>query len=177
MRRSLLSLPLAVLVLAAGCGSSDDNSSSSSSSGSGGYGAPAPAKSSGSGGAATLKVTKGKLGTYVTDSKGLTLYLFEKDSGGKSACAGECAKVWAPLSTDGAPKASSGVQADLLGTTKRSDGSMQVTYGGHPLYHYDDDHSPGQTEGQDSHEFGAGWYVVSPAGKKIEEAGGGGDES
>src|SRR3954466_15549689 len=146
MRRCMLSLPLVVLVLAAaGCGSSADNSSSSSSSsGSGGYGA-APSKSSDSGGAATLKVAKGELGSYVTDSKGLTLYLFEKDSGGKSACQGECAKIWAPLSTDGEPQAGSGVQAGLLGTTKRSDGSMQVTYGGHPLYHYDDDHSPGQT--------------------------------
>jgi predicted lipoprotein with Yx(FWY)xxD motif len=165
MRRVLLSLSIAVLVLAAaGCGSSNDKSSSSSSSS--GYGSkPAPSKSTA---AASLKTAKGKLGTFLTDGKGLTLYMFEKDAGGKSACSGACAKVWTPLTTQGAPKGASGLQAGLLSTATRSDGSKQVTYGGHPLYHYDDDHKPGQTEGQDSHEFGAGWYVVAPSGKKVE---------
>jgi predicted lipoprotein with Yx(FWY)xxD motif len=117
---------------------------------------------------AKLQVRTGKLGRFLVDGKGLTLYLFEKDRGGKSACSGTCAKVWAPLLTSGRATAGHGVTASKIGSTKRSDGTMQVTYAGHPLYHYDDDHKPGQTEGQGSKAFGAGWYVVGPAGTKID---------
>jgi predicted lipoprotein with Yx(FWY)xxD motif len=60
------------------------------------------------------------------------------------------------------------VLASKIGTTRRKDGKLQVTYGGHPLYRYDDDHKPGQTEGQGSKAFGAEWYVVAPSGKKID---------
>jgi predicted lipoprotein with Yx(FWY)xxD motif len=117
---------------------------------------------------AKLQVRKGKLGQFVVDGKGLTLYLFEKDKHGKSACSGSCAKVWAPLITSGKPTAGAGVVASRIGTTKRNDGTLQATYGGHPLYHYDDDHKPGQTKGQGSKAFGAGWYIVAPSGKKID---------
>ena len=61
-----------------------------------------------------------------------------------------------------------GAGASLLGTIRRAAGTTQVTYAGHPLYRYLPDTKPGQTHGQDSHDFGAGWYVLSPAGKKIE---------
>jgi predicted lipoprotein with Yx(FWY)xxD motif len=117
---------------------------------------------------AELQVRKGKLGRFIVDGKGLTLYLFEKDKGGKSACSASCAKVWAPLITSGKPTAGAGVVASKIGTTKRKDGTLQATYGGHPLYQYDDDHKPGQTKGQASTAFGAGWYVVAPNGKKID---------
>jgi predicted lipoprotein with Yx(FWY)xxD motif len=119
---------------------------------------------------AKLQVRTGKLGRYVVDGKGLTLYLFEKDKQGKSACYTSCAKVWAPLITSGKPTAGSGIVASKIGTTKRKDGKLQATYGGHPLYHYDDDHKAGQTEGQGSTAFGAGWYVVAPSGKKIDKS-------
>ena len=119
---------------------------------------------------AKLQVRKGKLGRYIVDGKGLTLYLFEKDKGGKSACYGSCAKVWAPLLTSGKPMAGSGVTASKVGTTKRKDGALQATYNGHPLYHYDDDHSPGQTKGQGSKLFGAEWYVLAPSGSKIDKS-------
>ena len=119
---------------------------------------------------AKLMVRKGKLGRYVVDGKGFTLYLFEKDKGGKSSCYSSCAKVWAPLLTSAKPTAGSGVTASKIGTTKRKDGSLQATYGGHPLYHYDDDHKPGQTKGQGSKAFGAEWYVVAPSGKKIDKS-------
>jgi predicted lipoprotein with Yx(FWY)xxD motif len=117
---------------------------------------------------AKLQVHKGKLGRYVVDGKGFTLYLFEKDAHGKSACYASCAKVWAPLLTSGKPTAGSGVKTSKIGTVKRKNGTTQVTYGGHPLYHYDDDHKPGMTEGQGSREFGAKWYVVAPSGNKID---------
>lgn len=119
---------------------------------------------------AKLMVRKGKLGRYVVDGKGFTLYLFEKDRNGKSACYSSCAKVWSPLLTSGKPTAGAGVVASKIGTTKRRDGKLQATYGGHPLYHYDDDHKPGQTEGEGSRAFGAEWYIVSPSGKKIDKS-------
>jgi predicted lipoprotein with Yx(FWY)xxD motif len=119
---------------------------------------------------AKLMVRKGKLGRYVVDGKGFTLYLFEKDRHGKSACYSSCAKVWSPLLTSGKPTAGAGVVASKIGTTKRRDGKLQATYGGHPLYHYDDDHKPGQTEGEGSRAFGAEWYIVSPSGRKIDRS-------
>ena len=118
---------------------------------------------------AKLQVRKVGLGRIVVDGKGLTLYLFEKDKGGRSACTGACAKEWAPLLTSGKATAGSGIAAAKIASIKRKDGTTQVTYGGHPLYHYDDDHHPGQTEGQGSKAFGAEWYVVTPAGRKLED--------
>jgi len=119
-------------------------------------------------GAGTVHARHGKLGTSVVDAKGLSLYLFEKDKGKKSACYGACAKVWKPLVVKAKPTAGSGLQSSLLSTITRTGGAKQVTYGGHPLYYYDDDHKAGQTEGQGSSQFGAKWYVVAPSGKKID---------
>jgi predicted lipoprotein with Yx(FWY)xxD motif len=119
---------------------------------------------------AKLEVRKGKLGRYIVNGKGFTLYLFEKDRNGMSACYSSCAKIWSPLITSGKPTAAAGVTASKIGTTKRKDGSLQATYAGHPLYRYDDDHKPGQTEGEGSKAFGAEWYAVAPSGKKIDES-------
>jgi predicted lipoprotein with Yx(FWY)xxD motif len=119
---------------------------------------------------AKLQVRKGKLGRYIVDGKGFTLYLFEKDKHGKSACYGPCSKVWSPLITSRKPSAGAGVIASKIGTTKRKNGKLQATYGGHPLYHYDDDHKPGQTEGEGSKAFGAEWYILAPSGKKIDKS-------
>jgi predicted lipoprotein with Yx(FWY)xxD motif len=108
------------------------------------------------------------LGKILVDSKGRTLYLFEKDKGPTSTCSGACASTWPPFTTNGQPKAGSGVTASMLGTTKRSDGTTEVTYNGHPLYYYAGDSNPGDTNGQNLDQFGAEWYVLSPAGKKVE---------
>ena len=120
--------------------------------------------------AAKLQLRTGKLGHFVVDARGMTLYLFEKDTNGKSHCSGACAKVWAPYVTKGKPTAGTGLSAAKIGTTKRAGGATQVTYGGHPLYHYDDDKKPGQTKGEGSKEFGAEWYVVGANGKKIDKS-------
>jgi predicted lipoprotein with Yx(FWY)xxD motif len=117
---------------------------------------------------ATVSTGGSSLGRILVDAKGGTLYLFEKDRRGRSACAGTCATYWPPLLTRGRPIANRGARASLLGTIRRPDGKTQVTYAGHPLYRYLPDTRPGQTKGQDSHAFGAGWYVLSSAGKKIE---------
>jgi predicted lipoprotein with Yx(FWY)xxD motif len=120
---------------------------------------------------ATVKTrTAGDLGKIIVDGRSRTLYLFEKDKNGKSSCSGACATNWPPLLTKGKPKASGSVKASKLGTTKRSDGTTQVTYGGHPLYTFlADKNKPGSTKGQELDAFGAEWYVVGTNGKKVEE--------
>jgi predicted lipoprotein with Yx(FWY)xxD motif len=121
---------------------------------------------------AKVGVRTTKLGKILVNSKGVTLYLFEKDKKGKSACSGACAKAWPPLLTKGKPKASGGASAAKLGTTKRSDGTTQVTYNGHPLYTFImDAKKPGRTAGQGIDAFGAEWYVVGTNGKAIEKKG------
>jgi predicted lipoprotein with Yx(FWY)xxD motif len=146
---SALALP-AIAVAIAGCGGNSSNANAS------------PA-SSGS----TVNVRSTSLGKILVDSQGRTLYLFEKDTGPKSTCFGACASAWPPFRTTGKPKAGAGVTASLLGTTTRSDGNDEVTYSGHPLYYYAGDQKAGDTNGQDLNQFGAPWYVLSPAGKKI----------
>jgi predicted lipoprotein with Yx(FWY)xxD motif len=131
----------------------------------------APAKGS------VVSTAKTSLGTVLVDSRGRTLYLFQKDRNGKSACSGQCATFWPPLITTGKPIAAGGARASLIGMTKRADGRMQVTYNHHPLYRFAKDTKKGQTTGEELNAFGAKWYVVSPAGAKIENddnSGGGG---
>ncbi|KJS56982.1 hypothetical protein [Streptomyces rubellomurinus] len=119
-------------------------------------------------GGTTVAVHSNKLGMILTDSQGRTLYLFEKDSPTMSACDGACASAWPPLTTTGAPQAGSGVDAAQLGTVTRADHSLEVTYHGHPLYYFSGDQKPGDTNGEGSKAFGAGWYVLDPSGSKID---------
>jgi predicted lipoprotein with Yx(FWY)xxD motif len=116
---------------------------------------------------ATVKITGSKLGRILVDSKGITLYDFVKDKGTTSVCYGACAALWPPLLTTGKPVAGPGVRASLLGTTRRKDGKLEVTYGGHPLYYFVTDRKPGQTTGQGVNQFGGPWWVLSAAGKEI----------
>lgn len=130
----------------------------------------APNTSNEGGTIATAKV--GNLGQVLVDGEGRTVYLFEKDQGGKSSCSGACAAVWPPVTTTGTPHAGTDAKASKLGTTTRSDGKKQVTYGGHPLYYYAPDGGvKGSAKGQGLTQFGAGWYVVSSAGQKVEKGG------
>jgi predicted lipoprotein with Yx(FWY)xxD motif len=150
----------------AACGGSSSSygGSSSTASGSG-----SSASSTSSAGAASVKTAKtGPLGTFLTDGKGRTLYLWDADTGRSSTCTGGCATAWPPLLTTGAPKGGTGVDASLLGTTTRSDGGREVTYAGHPLYYYSGDSGAGQANGQASSAFGAPWWVVSPRGTAVQ---------
>ena len=118
--------------------------------------------------AATVSVaTNTALGKILVDGSGRTLYLFEADKGTASTCYGACATYWPPLLTSGAPQAGTGINASLLGTTKRNDGAIEVTYGGHPLYHVVTDHNPGDATGQGVNNFGAPWDVVGPDGNQV----------
>ena len=118
---------------------------------------------------AKIGVASSGLGRIIVDGRGRTLYLFEKDKHGKSACAGQCAAFWPPLIASGKPLATAGAKASLLGTTKRADGRLQVTYNHHPLYRFVKDTKKGQTNGEEVDAFGAEWYALSPAGAKIEK--------
>ncbi len=114
-----------------------------------------------------LHIAKAHLGRILVDSRGITLYDFVKDKGKTSVCYGACAALWPPLITHGKPVAGHGVRRRLLGTTKRKDGKLEVTYGGHPLYYFVTDRKPGQTTGQGVNQFGGPWWVLSPKGKEI----------
>ena len=102
-------------------------------------------------------------------ASGRTLYLFEKDKTTASTCDGACASVWPPLTTNGKPQAQAGISAAKLGTTKRNDGKVEVTYAGHPLYYYVSDTEPGQLSGEGLDQFGATWDAVAPSGKGIDK--------
>jgi len=153
----------AIALVSTACGSTAYSSS--------GYGAPTAATTATRVSAATVGVRHTSLGRVIVNSKGRTLYLFEKDTSRRSACSGQCAQFWPPLLTHGAPVARTGVKQSLLGKIRRADGTQQVTYAGHPLYLYVGDSKPGQTNGEGSQEFGAGWDVLSASGKKIESDG------
>jgi predicted lipoprotein with Yx(FWY)xxD motif len=132
------------------------------------------AASSATAGRVTLHKTK--IGKVLATSSGRTLYLFMRDKHKKSACYGQCATYWPPLMKKGALRAGPGVKAGLLGTTKRKNGKLQVTYKGHPLYLFKLDKGSGQISGQGQNFFGGRWYALSAAGsanKKAPPAGGG----
>jgi predicted lipoprotein with Yx(FWY)xxD motif len=187
---SRIKYALALLVVAAlvvaGCGGGSDSSSggayggksgggskpatnkeTSESSTKGGYGEETETASGGDGIVSAAKV--GDLGTVLVNSEGLTLYDFHKDKGSKSACYGACAAAWPPLLSEGNPQAQGPADRSMLGTTKRTDGTVQVTYNGWPLYTYAGDKGPGEANGNDIDQFGAEWYALQPDGQEPED--------
>ena len=165
------------LLLAAGCGGGDDGDS-----GSGAAQAPseeAAMKEKAGGGkearaanprageaAVTVKTAGSDFGRILFDGDDQAIYLFDKEKSDRSECYGACAAAWPPVLTKGAPRAGGGVRTGLLGTTKRDDGTTQVTYNGHPLYYYVDD-GPGEVLCNDVNEFGGLWLVVGPGGEPV----------
>jgi predicted lipoprotein with Yx(FWY)xxD motif len=117
-----------------------------------------------------VSTAKTSLGRIIVNSNGHTLYVFGKDTNGKSACSGQCAAFWPPLVMSGKASVAGGAKASLLGTTKRADGRLQVTYNHHPLYSFVKDTKAGQTNGEGLNVFGATWHAISPAGAKIAKA-------
>ena len=169
-RLTLIPLAAAAL-LAAGCG--DDDSSSAQDS------APAAdsamkddedavasdeAMAAKSG--ATVKVVSSQYGRVIADKRGEAVYLFDKEAGKRSRCYGDCAVAWPPVLTKGKPRAGKGADASLLGTTRRRNGKLQVTYNGHPLYYFKDD-EPGRILCHNVDEFGGLWLVVDRRGNAV----------
>jgi predicted lipoprotein with Yx(FWY)xxD motif len=132
---------------------------------------PTPAPTSGSAPLYEVKTgTVPGLGTVLVAGNGFTLYLFVPDKqSGVSTCYGGCAAAWPPLLLTGTdtPIYGSGVKPGLLGSAKRTDGTLQVTYNGWPLYLWQGDSVPGQATGQGINSTGGLWYVLNPAGKEI----------
>jgi predicted lipoprotein with Yx(FWY)xxD motif len=146
-----VAVPLAAVAIAA-CGSDDT---------------PTATPKTASGDAATIDVANSDLGKILVDAKGRTIYLFKKDAGTKSECSGDCVVDWPPVTAAGKPTVGTGLTASKVATTQSTDGKTQVTYNGHPLYLFQGDKSPGDTSGQGLNAFGAGWFVLSPAGDEI----------
>ena len=126
-------------------------------------GAPAPAAM------ATVALRSTAFGQILVDGSGRTLYLFQADKPNMSTCYGDCAAVWPPLTVTAMPSGGAGINESLLATSKRTDGSLGVTYNGHPLYYFVSDKQPGDTTGQAINSFGAEWYVLSAAGSKVDK--------
>lgn len=117
--------------------------------------------------ASSVSVKSSRLGRILVDSRGRTLYLFERDTGPKSTCYGGCASVWPPVTVSGKPTAGAGASASRIATTQRTDGRTQLVYAGHPLYYYSVDQKPGDVEGQDLTQYGGKWNALDPTGKAI----------
>ena len=146
---------VAVALIAAACSSSSTTPKSSSSSSAAGASAAASAPASSSGTALKTATIGGA--TVLTNAKGFTLYSFAPDTPATSKCYGSCAAYWPPVT--GTAAASSGVPG-RVGTIKRTDGSEQLTYNGHPLYTYGGDTAPGQARGNDLNLNGGLWHEV-----------------
>jgi predicted lipoprotein with Yx(FWY)xxD motif len=113
----------------------------------------------------TISLRTTAVGKVLVASNGRTLYSFTADKGKKSVCYGQCASFWPPLVAR-KPTVGAGLSSSKLGTTKRKDGKLQVTYGGRPLYFFAQDKRAGDLNGQDFVHFGGARWVVSAAGKK-----------
>jgi len=141
---------------AVGCGSSGGRNASSQ----------APPKTA-SGKSATVGVANENVGKVLVDSRGRTLYLFERDSGSKSACTGACSVQWPPLIASGKPTVGNGANPSLVAISARLDRKTQVTYNGHPVYLFSGDRKPGDTNGQAVNAFGGLWYALSSSGDPV----------
>jgi predicted lipoprotein with Yx(FWY)xxD motif len=114
--------------------------------------------------AAKLSVRSSEYGKAVFGPSGKVLYVFGADRGSTSNCYGVCASAWPPLLTTSAPLGGPGIQTKLLGTTKRKNGVLQVTYNGHPLYYYSAD-AVGKIMCQHANMHGGVWLIIKPNGQ------------
>ena len=160
MRRAITALAAMALILSAcGAGEAGDTTTTAGPPGT----TTAPPTATTEPDAATVQVASSSLGEILVDADGRSLYLFMPDAQGESTCYDACESNWPPLTVEGI--AGDGVDAALLGTTERTDGSVQVTYNGWPLYHFGGDAAAGDTNGQGLNDV---WFVVSPTGEAIE---------
>jgi len=115
----------------------------------------------------TVTVKSSTYGRILFDGRGFALYAFTRDPRGRSVCRGACATAWPPYLVKGRPRADAGVNSSQLGTTKRADGRLQVTYAGRPLYYYIGDRKPGQVLCQNVKAFGGNWIVLRANGRLV----------
>jgi len=176
-----IALLLAALLLLAACGGAEDDAGDAAEASEvtqASEPAAAPSEPSAAtsdeaaAGAGAIEVSSTDLGEILVDGEGMTLYVFDNDSEGTSACTGDCEANWPPLT--GEVTAGDGVDDSLLGTTERDDGSVQVTYADQPLYHFAGDQAAADVNGQ---AVGDVWWVVGPDGEKITDEVGQADDT
>ena len=154
---------VAFSIAVAGCGSSSKTSTPTTSSSSSTTSATTSSPASG---AVKIGTEQSKYGT-ILEANNKTLYALSSDTATTSSCSSTCAKVWPPLTVTAVPSFGPGVSQARFSHLSRSDGSQQLSYGGHPLYWFVHDTAPGQTSGEGIHAFGGVWDVVSVAGQPV----------
>ena len=112
-----------------------------------------------------IVVGESDFGAMLYDRRRQAIYIFENDPRGRSVCDGGCARAWPPVITRGEPQAGPGVRQSLLGTAKRADGRLQVTYAGKPLYFYANE-GPGEVRCHNVDLNGGLWWVIGPNGQR-----------
>jgi predicted lipoprotein with Yx(FWY)xxD motif len=158
---ALLAVVGAVVIAGCGGGSSSTSAESTGSSSE----STTASTSTSSGGSGTIAGAEvAGLGTVLVDSSGMTVYMFTPDEGTTSVCYGGCEAAWPPVVASGKPTAGEGAMSSALGTTKRKDGTLQVTYEGHPLYTYADDKAPGEANGN---EVEGTWFALNETGGQV----------
>jgi predicted lipoprotein with Yx(FWY)xxD motif len=167
MSKRLLAVCAALALVAfAGCGDDDDDGDGADSAATTTEQAATTAPPEEAAGAGTaIKAGDSQYGQVLFDGDDQAVYYFDKETSSKSECYGACAEAWPPVLTEGEPSAGNGVQGGMLGTTKRDDGSTQVTYNGRPLYYYDE--PAGQVSCHNVDEFGGLWLAVQPNGEAV----------
>jgi predicted lipoprotein with Yx(FWY)xxD motif len=115
----------------------------------------------------TITLGDSEFGSMLFDSKQQAIYIFERDAESKSNCYGDCAEAWPPVFTKGKPQAGNGIKQSLLGTTRRRDGKLQVTYAGKPLYYYAHE-GAGEVKCHNVNLNGGFWWVLGADGERIQ---------
>lgn len=146
-----------VLVALAGCGGSSEDDAA-------GTPAAEPSAAATQEAAASVDLASTTLGDVLVGPDGRTLYMFDPDKQGASTCYDQCATAWPPLTVEGDPAAGEGLDASLVGTTERTDGTVQVTYDGWPLYYWAKDTKAGDVTGQAVNDV---WWVLDAAGAPV----------
>ena len=159
MRQSI-ALATAAAILAVGCGSDDEPAPSAPAAKQSQTQSPEK-KSTGT----VIHVDGSEFGTMIYGPRNQAIYIFQRDSKNKTACYGECAAAWPPVITRGEPRARDGAKQSLVGTVKRRDGTLQVTYAGQPLYYYANE-GPGEVRCHNVNLNGGLWWVIGPDGKR-----------
>lgn len=179
MQRLLTTAALVFALALAACGDDDGDGGSSpagnESAPAGGYGGKAQPDASGDAPeerkeqakpGTEITVSSSQFGDIVFDGRKQAIYLFDAETTSKPECYGECAAAWPPVLTEGEPVASGAAKQSLLGTTKRDDGTTQVTYAGQPLYYYAHE-GPGEVLCHNVSEFGGLWLVLDASGDAL----------
>jgi predicted lipoprotein with Yx(FWY)xxD motif len=166
----------AAAALAAGCGDDDDTTRDTAAAAptaaptaeptAAATPAAAPAKKARAARGTRVRLVDSQFGRILGDRRGQAFYFFDKETSRRSRCYGDCARAWPPVLTKGRPVAGKGARASLLGTTRRRDGKLQVTYRDRPLYYYVDD-EPGLVLCHNVQEFGGLWLVVKRNGTPV----------